>query len=193
MPDHAPVVAGTASVGRTLTVTPGSYNATPDTLGYRWLRDGVPIAGATTGSYTLTSNDLGADITVEVTATKAGYVDAVDTSDPVGPVARGALSAPTASITGTAQVGQTLTAAPTGGYGYRWFRNDAPIPGAHGATYLLTADDLDAVIAVEVTASSPGYPDAADVSDPVGPVPRAPSPPARSRARSPGPSRSATR
>ena len=166
-----PAISGSAIVGQTLTVTTGTYNVTPASISYQWLRDDVAIAGATTTSYTLTDADLDADIAVEVTAVKAGYLDGVATSDAVGPVAADIFTAPAASIAGTAKVGQALTAVPAGPYGYRWFRNGAPIAGATGATYLLTADDLDATITLELTASSSGR-TASSLSAPVGPVAR---------------------
>lgn len=80
------VVAGTPTVsdttpqvGQTLTVTPGTWtNAT--TLGYQWLSGGVPIAGATSTTYTVTAADLGKAIAVRVGGAAHGYLDAVATS-----------------------------------------------------------------------------------------------------------------
>ena len=72
-------------------------------------------------------------------------------------------SAPTAStvtISGTAQVGQTVTGNYTysdgegdleGSSVYRWLRNGVPISGATARTYLLVSADLGALIRFEVT------------------------------------------
>ena len=72
-------------------------------------------------------------------------------------------TAPTASnvtISGTAQVGQTLTGNYTytdgegdleGSSVYRWLRNGVPISGATARTYLLVSADLGALIRFEVT------------------------------------------
>ena len=73
-----------------------------------------------------------------------------------------AVGAPT--ITGTAQVGETLTAATTGitdadglaspGYTYQWIRVDGSevdIAGANSSTYILDAADLGKTIKVRVT------------------------------------------
>jgi hypothetical protein len=58
----APVIAGTAEVGNTLTVTPGTWIKS-FTLKYQWQRGGVDISGATTTTYTVTLDDAGTSIT----------------------------------------------------------------------------------------------------------------------------------
>ncbi|MEG3153005.1 hypothetical protein U1769_24190 [Sphingomonas sp. ZT3P38] len=60
-------------------------------------------------------------------------------------------------ITGTAQVGQTLTATNgtiVGGAfaGRRWFRDGSPISGATASTYVVQAGDLGKKVTQEVTA-----------------------------------------
>ena len=82
-----PVTAGNATVGRTLTATPGGWDQGNLTYAYQWLRDGVPIAGATTTKLELGTDDVGRRISVQVTATRAG--------GPAG-VARSAVTAPVA-------------------------------------------------------------------------------------------------
>ena len=63
------------------------------------------------------------------------------------------------SITGTAQVGNTLTAAVTGkdgvptGVTYQWYRGDAVIDGATYSTYALTKNDYGQQIKVVATQS----------------------------------------
>ncbi len=75
-------ISGSAMVGRTLT---GSYSYddpdsdTEGTSRFRWLRDGVPIAGAVNSSYLLTMSDEGRRIIFEVTPVSAtGYPDTGD-------------------------------------------------------------------------------------------------------------------
>ncbi|WP_165065991.1 cell wall-binding repeat-containing protein [Marisediminicola senii] len=75
-----PSVAGTATEGQRLTVNAGSWAPSPVTLAYQWRANGVPISGATGGSYTLTALDVGAAITVTVTGSRSGYNSAVRTS-----------------------------------------------------------------------------------------------------------------
>ncbi len=79
-------------------------------------------------------------------------------------------------VGGSPVVGQTVTVTP-GSYdppaaslGYQWTRNGAPIPGAVATSYVVTAEDLGAQIAVVETAT-----DAAGVltritTAPIGPV-----------------------
>ena len=65
------------------------------------------------------------------------------------------------AITGTARVGQTLTADASGisdadgldnvTFGYQWLSDDADIEGATNSTYLLTGDDEGKTIRVRVT------------------------------------------
>ena len=83
-----PVIEGTAAVGYLLTAsTPGCPPGVE--FGYEWLREGVPIADATTGEYWLTKADEGKAVAVRVTATLPDAdVDAeaeatVETSEPV--------------------------------------------------------------------------------------------------------------
>jgi hypothetical protein len=65
-----PAISGSAVEDETLTCGPGSWTGSP-TLAFKWLRDGVPIAGATTQTYKLTAEDVGREIRCRVTATNA--------------------------------------------------------------------------------------------------------------------------
>ncbi|WP_262848494.1 carboxypeptidase-like regulatory domain-containing protein [Mumia quercus] len=72
-------VSGPARVGDVVSVDASrafSYPASALTLGYRWLRDGSPIGGATTARYTVTDADRGRTLTAEVTASRSGYTSA---------------------------------------------------------------------------------------------------------------------
>ena len=76
----------------------------------------------------------------------------------------GTITSPTPTLSGTPRVGRVLTAGTTTwGPGavatsYRWLRNGAPIAGATGASYTLTAADLGRKVSVRVTGTKPGYP-----------------------------------
>ena len=165
----APTISGTAQVGETLTANTSGI-ADVDGLGnvqyeYQWLGDAAEIAGATNATYTLAAADEGKAIKVEVTFTDdAGYDESL-TSEATGAVeARPnpnspATGAPT--ITGTARVGETLTANTSGiadsdglsnvRYQYQWLADDAEIAGATGSTYTLADADEGKAIKVEVT------------------------------------------
>ena len=133
---------------------------------YQWLRSNAAISGATGSTYTLTADDEGNTIKVKVSFTDDdGYSEtltssATDTVEQPANVA--ATGQPT--ITGTAQVGDTLTADTSAisdengldnvQFSYQWIRSDGnsdtQIPGAASAAYTLTTDDLQHTIKVRV-------------------------------------------
>jgi hypothetical protein len=70
-PTVAVGISGTASEYQTLTAITSSI-ADEDGLGafsYQWLRDGTPITGANSSSYTLSDDDIGNRISVQITFT----------------------------------------------------------------------------------------------------------------------------
>ncbi|WP_162138940.1 excalibur calcium-binding domain-containing protein [Gryllotalpicola ginsengisoli] len=78
------------------------------------------------------------------------------------------------SISGTARVGATLTAATDGWpsdatLAYQWFADGTALP-ATGPTLTLAPEQLGASITVTVTGTESGYADATATSDAVGPV-----------------------
>jgi subtilisin family serine protease len=101
-PVSAPVVSGTPEVGRVLTTTSGSWSGSPTGYAYAWLRCDtagqacVPIAGATSASYTAASPDAGGTLRSRVTATNAAGSAAAE-------------SAPTATVTVPAPARVTTT------------------------------------------------------------------------------------
>lgn len=95
----APVASGTGTVGQTLSVTNGTWSATPDSYAYQWKRDGVAINTATSNTYLLVNADAGTSITCTVTATKAGYTTASATSNAIAVAALGGTGSPS-SVSG---------------------------------------------------------------------------------------------
>ena len=80
-----PVITGTTVVGSTLFTSSGTWSGTAATYTYQWKRGGVNIGGATGSSYLLVVGDVGAMISVTVTATNtAGSANAMAVA--VGPV-----------------------------------------------------------------------------------------------------------
>jgi hypothetical protein len=63
-----PRPAGDAIVGRTATCEVGTWTGGPREFGFRWLRDGAAIDGATEQRYTISAEDLGSRITCAVVA-----------------------------------------------------------------------------------------------------------------------------
>jgi hypothetical protein len=74
-----PRISGHAKVGFTLTAHPGGWKPGVIIFSYQWLRDGVEIPGGTSQTYLLTSDDLGAKLTVEVTGSIPAFESQGDT------------------------------------------------------------------------------------------------------------------
>ncbi|HEX8742497.1 MAG TPA: hypothetical protein VF712_05140 [Thermoleophilaceae bacterium] len=171
-----PSISGTAQIGQTLTAADGNWTGTP-TIAYarQWQRcnsSGAScsnIAGSTGSTYTVQASDEGSTFRVVVTATNiAGSTSATSNATAVTtgiPPSNNA--APT--ISGTAQDGQTLTAANGSWsgtapftYAYQWRRCDGAgancsnIAGAASQTYSLTSADVGSTIRVSVTATNSG-------------------------------------
>ena len=163
----APTISGTAQVGETLTANTSGV-ADADGLSsvqyeYQWIADDTDIAGATGSTYTLTDSEESKAIEVQVSFTDDADNEETLTSAATAAVAAKpnspATGAPT--ISGTAQVGETLTANTSGvadadGFGsvqyeYQWLADDTDIAGATGSTYTLTDSEESKAITVKVS------------------------------------------
>ena len=180
-PNHTatgdPVISGTVQVDEELTaLTDGIMDddVLDDVFTYQWVRvdaDGTSneedITDETDATYTLTADDRGKKVKVEVRFVDILGGEETRTSAPTATLAgvpnTAAMGAPT--ITGTAQVGETLTASTTGiadangltspTYTYQWIRVDgtdeADIASANSSTYPLVDADLGTTLKVRVT------------------------------------------
>jgi hypothetical protein len=70
-PAPTPTVAGGPTVGQVVAASPGTWQA-GTTFSYQWLRDGIPIDGATGATYTLATSDGGHEISVSMTGKITG-------------------------------------------------------------------------------------------------------------------------
>ncbi len=168
----APTIAGTAQVGETLTAdTSGIVDQdglTNVAYSYQWLADDADIAGATDSSYTPTDGDEGAIIKLRVSFTDdAGNEETMTSAatEPVGfAVQQQIVNTPATgqpTISGMAQVGETLTADTSGisdvdglssaSYSYQWLADDAAITGATATTYTLTDSEQGKTVKVRVS------------------------------------------
>ena len=163
----APIISGTARVGETLTVdTSGIEDAdgmSGAVFSYQWLADGVEITGATGDTYTLVEADFDKAVKVRVIFNDDDANEETLTSEATASVAprpnTPATGLPT--ITGTAQVGETLTADISGigdddgldnaTFSYQWIAGTTDIAGATDLTYTLVADDVGKAIRVRVS------------------------------------------
>ncbi|TQX90251.1 MULTISPECIES: hypothetical protein [unclassified Rhizobium] len=154
----APTMSTTTNVGTVVTTTTGTWTGSPS-YGYRWFIGGVAKSGATSSTYTPVAGDYGLTIFVRVTGTNAGGSASADSNssivsqpDPVN------TAVPT--ITGTPQVGSTLTASngtwqnSPSTYTYVWSASGAPISGANTASFTVTSAQLGSTLTVAVTATN---------------------------------------
>jgi hypothetical protein len=168
-----PAVAGSPIVGQAVSVS--SRWPSPR---FAWQRCNanerlcVPIAGATSATYTVTADDVGF---VLVAAVGASGSTVLSLPTAVVAAAQGPAPAGRPSVAGTLQQGQKLTARPgtwlaSGpiAYAYQWYRCDetaAHCHSIHGATrnsYTLVAKDVGETLGLTVratdsTGTAPAY------------------------------------
>ena len=163
----APSITGTAQVAETLTAdTLGIADAdglTNATYSYQWMADDANIQGTTGSTYAPVSADVGKTIKVKVSFTDDAGNEESLTSEATPEVAAKPNSPATGqpTITGTAQVGETLTADTSGiadkdgldnaSFGYQWLADDSDIPGATDSAYTLADADVGRTIKVRVS------------------------------------------
>jgi hypothetical protein len=169
-------VTGAAVFGTKLGVSQGAWKPAPVTFAFQWLRDGEPIAAATSSTYQLTGDDITHRIAVIVTGSRNGYADSSLRSTQVGPVAAAKLKPATPTISGTVKVGHTLTGkvAPWGpgtvSLAWQWYRDAEAIVDATATTYKLAVADYGHKVTVRVTGTRTNHKTTARDSVPTGKV-----------------------
>ncbi len=166
-----PTISGTPKVGETLTADTSAVTDEDglDDVSYshQWLADGTDIDGAAASTYELSNSETGKTIQVRVTFTDDDDNAETRTSVATEAVAAKANTAPTGlpDITGTPQVGETLTAGTSTindedglenvSYSYQWIRSDngadTDIAGATDYTYTVVLADQGKTIKVKVS------------------------------------------
>ena len=171
----SPAISGTAWVGQTLAADTSGITdedgLTNVSYGYQWIRsDGgtdTDIDGETASTYTVSDEDVGKTIMVRVS-----FTDDADNQETLTSAATAAVEARPNSpatgaptISGTAQVGETLTADTAGiddtdglagvSYSYQWIRSDGgtdtDIDGETASTYTVSDEDVGKTIMVRVS------------------------------------------
>ena len=152
-------ISGTEAIGSTLSGTVSNVSDRDGLPGiveytYQWLRNGRPIAGATFETYAIAPADVGSRLSLRVffrddeytveflTSAQTGFIPARVSNTATGDV----------TVTGTAEVGQTLTGTAVNvmdddgianvSYTYQWLRDGQPIPGATARTYVVELPDI---------------------------------------------------
>jgi hypothetical protein len=172
----SPAITGPATVGQTLTTSNGSWSGTtPMGYSYQWASCDVSgstctiVAGATASTFAVATSVVGSTIRAIVTASNAA--GSVSASSPqtstVAPLPTAPVASTSPTITGTAVVGQTLTASVgtwTGttpmSYAYQWQEcgstgaSCSPIAGATSTSYVVESAIAGSTVRVAVTASN---------------------------------------
>ncbi|WP_298644605.1 hypothetical protein [uncultured Cardiobacterium sp.] len=153
-------ISGKAATGEVLHAAVSDGDGAVSNVSYQWMAAGKEIGGATGETYTVTADNSGKNITVRITYTDhTGKVESV-ISPPTAVVDSGndggANQKGSVILSGTAAVGETLSAAVSDADGvpdrvqYTWLANGAAISGANGSSYTVTAADVGKVISVQV-------------------------------------------
>jgi hypothetical protein len=168
----SPVVTGIAQEGQTLGASAGAWHGTPPlSYAYQWQscdeagESCADISGATEASVVPQSSSVGHTVRVVVTSSNAAGSSSSRSAPTAMVLDASPLNHAAPSITGSAVVGATLTAAPgswSGAepitYSYQWLACNitgascAPIEGATASTYAPLATDVGRTLEVEETA-----------------------------------------
>ncbi|HTW42954.1 MAG TPA: LamG-like jellyroll fold domain-containing protein [Solirubrobacteraceae bacterium] len=169
-----PVVTGATVAGLTLGASEGAWSGEPVRYEYQWQRCSATgaqcaeIAGASSATYSLTNQDVGATLEVVVTAFgPGGATSAASVPTVVIEAATPLSNTVSPVISGTAEDGKTLIAS-TGAwsgttpssYAYQWTSCNAsgsecaPLEDATGPEYTLGDGDVGSTLRVTVTATN---------------------------------------
>lgn len=164
-----PTISGTAKIGETLKVDPGTWAPAGVNLSYQWYRGDTAIKGATKANYLVQDADAQSTLKVSATGTLAGYetvsqLSAATAKVPAAPKpVEKSLFTSEVTLSGKVAVGKKLTAKfavvseAKAKLTYQWYRGNSKIKNATKASYTLTATDKGQTIKVKVTAAAPGY------------------------------------
>jgi len=158
----APTVSGNTEVGATLSCSQGTWKGYPaPSFKYKWLRDKSVISGATSSTYTVSSEDEGEELSCKVTAENTAGTANAESSNSFKIPGRPPKNTALPTVKGVYEVGKTLTCSEGSWEGsqpltfkYQWLRNGAELGGATVSTYLVKAADEGQLISCRVSASN---------------------------------------
>ncbi|PVZ52603.1 hypothetical protein [Arthrobacter sp. H-02-3] len=181
-----PGISGALQVGSTVTVVDGTWDPADATFTHQWLRNDVPVLGATGPTYLLTEADLGKGIRVKTTATASGYAKTTLQSTKTVPVTNAGAAVPSIQASGVSfqLVGEgtslddpsrlviampgSFSGAPVIYFQYQWLRDGEPIPGATAKMFDTTGWGSTGLLSVRITGHAPGFTPATRTSLPRG-------------------------
>lgn len=159
-----PVVDGSGKAGTILSATPGTWDLAGVSEAYQWMRGSLPVAGATSLTYEVTSADLGKEVKLRVTGSKDGWSNTVVYSNGVfGVSGEAPLMEQPPEIAGSGRLGTLLTSTPPVWNltevtnKYQWLRDGENISWATSPTYTVAPADVGKSITLRVTGSKPGH------------------------------------
>ena len=167
-------------MGQKLKASAGTWSPKAS-LSYQWRANGSAIRGATSSTYTLRSSDHAKRITVTVTGRATGYATKSVTSRATAAVVKPFSRTAAPRISGTVQVGKTLTASPgtwspKPSFSYQWKVGGRAVSGATSSTYKVRSADKGKRITVTVTGKRSTYVTASRTSAATSAVKAAPRP-----------------
>jgi len=156
-----PSISGNSAVSTLVSASTGTWDPGVS-FTYQWLRDGAPIASATSNTYLLAPDDYSRQISVQVTGSLSGFNPVTKTSNPVSVAAGTTTGLSRPAISGSGSAGSTLSiSSPNEGYSasYQWLR-DGVATGVSGSNYLVGLSDLGTTISAIGTFTKFGFEDA---------------------------------
>ena len=168
-----PGISGALQVGSTLTVVDGDWDPADAKLTHQWLRNDVPVLGATGPTYLLTTADLGKGIRVKTTAAAPSYAKTTLQSTKTAPVTNAGGTVPSVVYAGYVGIysfnthpdrpsrlvsgGATFKGAPVIHEQFQWFCDGKPIPGATARMFDPRGCRSTGLFSVKVTGHAPGF------------------------------------
>lgn len=172
-----PAVTGKPYAGKELTCDLGTWSEEAAAYDVAWMRDGLPIPGATAASYTVATRDVAAELTCQVTASSASGARSAPSTSEVFPIA-GPSSPPFVlerpRIRGDVGSGGvvrctngTWTGPEPTRYVRGWLRDGQLLPGTNAPEYLVTDNDVYHELTCRVAAVNRNGTGKVAISDPV--------------------------
>jgi hypothetical protein len=156
-----PTVAGTPTVGETLSASAGTWSPATVELQYQWFRSGTEISGATAQTLDLTDADAGKTIRVEVRGSAQGYTAVTRSSE--GRLVGRRLESASPVIVGVPSVRAKLK-VDAGEWGpasvklsYQWRRDGKAISGSTSSSYTVGSSDVGKLLSVTVKGTKSGF------------------------------------